>query len=232
MSRPHGSSRYWRRLPGRRTWTARERACRARTSCACWIRCPSTRHPTTRTRSFYFDQDKDQFLWLLTRGLLINEGTGTARVRLDGEAQFIDGTSPFTGDRQIETPPAVGTPQHREYLLRPGEVALFEWGYGHRLADWADAYDYPNRPDPSGRCFLTVTILDFQDNGVVDHIYIELAGRPIEPIPGKTAAWCLTRTPREALGTSIYPTRRTYRTEPHSDQPPPWVREQGRSDDG
>jgi hypothetical protein len=182
-------------------------------------------------QEFYFDQDKDQFLWLLTRGLLINEGKGTARVRLDGEAQFIDGTSPFAGDRQIVTPPAVGTPQHREYLLRPGEVALFEWGYGHRLADWADAYENPNRPDLSGRCFLTVTIFDFQENGVIDHIYIELSGRPIEPIPGKTAAWCLTRNPREVLGTSIYPTRRTYRTEPRTEQPPPWVREQSGSDD-
>jgi hypothetical protein len=183
-------------------------------------------------QEFYFDQDKDQFLWLLTRGLLINEGAGTARVRLDGEAQFIDGISPFTGDRQIATPPAVGTPQHREYLLRPGEVALFEWGSGLRLADWSDAYENPHRPDRSGRCFLTVTILDFQENGVIDHIYIELSGWPIEPIPGKTAAWRLACNPKEALGTSIYPTRRTYRTEPATPQTPPWVREQSGSDNG
>jgi len=189
---------------------------------------PKSKHASSDdpNQEFYFDQDKDHFLWLLTRGLLINEGKGTARVRLDGEAQFIAGTSPFTGEREIATPPAVGTPQHREYLLRPGEVALFEWGYGHRLADWADAYENPNRPDRSGRCFLTVTVFDFQENGVVDHIYVELSGRPIEPIPGKTAAWRLTRNPSEALGTSIYPTRRTYRNEPRDDQPPPWVQQQ------
>jgi hypothetical protein len=117
----------------------------------------------------------------------------------------------------------VGAPNRKEYLLQPGETALFEWGSGHPVKDWADAYNNPNGPDRKGRCFLTVTVFDFQENGIIDHIYIEVSGRPVEPIPGKGAARRIVEKPNRVIGTTVYPTRRTYRNEPNDNRPPPWA---------
>lgn len=172
---------------------------------------------------FVFDRDRQTFMWFQMRGLLINEGHGTARVRLDGEAQFVEGTSPYAQDEDIPVPPQVGTERNREYLLRPGDKAIFEWGYGHTLGEWADAYDNANPPNPLGACFLTVTVLDSYANGVIDHIYVEMAARPIEPVPGTIGQWHLTDDRFDNTGVVIYPTQRTYRAEGHDYPPAPWL---------
>ncbi len=84
---------------------------------------------------YYFNAQKPWFLWFCTRGVLINEGSGTARFRLDGSARVVAGESDLVGaGRHIPIPPRVGTDVFAdafpEYLLRPGDVALFEWGTG------------------------------------------------------------------------------------------------------
>lgn len=175
------------------------------------------------SQHFVFDRDKSWFMWFRANGALVNEGAGTARVRLDGEAHFIEGRSHLHRDVDIQLPPSVGTPDRKEYLLRPGEVALFEWAYGHTLEEWADAYEHPNPPNPLGAGFLTVTVFDYFEHGVVDYIFIETGARPIVPVPNTRGQWMVPHEREEVpIGLTVYPTRRTYRSEPREDVAPPW----------
>ena len=173
---------------------------------------------------FVFDRDKDWFMWFRANGVLVNEGSGTARVRLDGEAHFIEGRSSLIRtDRNILSPPSVGTIDRNEYLLRPGDVALFEWAYGHTLEEWADAYENPNPPNPNGASTLTITIFDYFEHGVVDYIYIETGGRPVIPVPNTRGQWTVPHEQAEVeQGMTVYPTRRTYRSEPRVEVALPW----------
>jgi hypothetical protein len=158
------------------------------------------------------------------RGVLTNEGAGTARVRLDGEAQFVEGKTTLLPDHgDIAVPPAVGTKNRQEYLLRPGESAVFEWGYGHTLGEWADAQAHPNPPNSNGACFLTIAVFDSFEHGVIDHIFIEMAGRPLVPVPGALGQWKILEQSEEAeLGITVYPIHRTYRAEGWTGVTPPW----------
>lgn len=173
---------------------------------------------------FVFDKDKHWFMWFRVNGVLVNEGASTARVRLDGEAHFIEGsTSLLPAEHAIPTPPSVGTPDRKEYLLRPGEAALFEWAFGHTLEEWADAYENADPPNPYSYGQLVVTVFDYFEHGVVDYIYIETGGRPLLPVPGARGQWMVPHEKTDVdLGMTVYPTRRTYRTEPRNDAPPPW----------
>ncbi|WP_152603629.1 hypothetical protein [Amycolatopsis rifamycinica] len=174
---------------------------------------------------FVFPRDENWFMWFRINGVLVNEGAGTARVRLDGEAHFIEGSSPLIPrESNIPVPPPVGTLDRQEYLLRSGESALFEWAYGHPLKEWADAYENPNPPNPFSAAFLVVTVFDYFEHGVMDHIYIETGCRPIVPVPNAHGQWTVPQDSAEvAQGLTVYPTRRTYRSEPRGDmKPPPW----------
>ncbi|USX54115.1 hypothetical protein [Lentzea sp. HUAS12] len=180
----------------------------------------------TPATPFVFDGQREWFMWFKMRGVLINEGSGTARVRLDGEAQFVEGSSELlpTSGSTMPPPPAVGTPDRNEYLLRPGQSAVFEWGYGHTLGEWADAFENPSPPNPRGACFLTVTVMDYFEHGVIDHIFIEMAGRPIRPIPGALGQWGVPEDRSQAeLGIVVYPLQRTYRSEGWNGLEPPWA---------
>ena len=173
---------------------------------------------------FVFDRDKHWFMWFRVNGVLVNEGASTARVRLDGEARFIEGsTSLLPAEHAIPTPPSVGTPDRKEYLLRPGEAALFEWAFGHTLEEWADAYENADPPNPNSYGHLVVAVFDYFEHGVVDYIYIATGGRPLVPIPRTQGQWMVPHERTEVdLGMTVYPTRRTYRTEPRNDALPPW----------
>lgn len=173
---------------------------------------------------FVFDRDKYWFMWFRVNGVLVNEGASTARVRLDGEAHFVEGRSTLLpGEHVIPTPPSVGTPDRNEYLLRPGEAALFEWAFGHTLEEWADAYEHADPPNPYSYGQLVVTVFDYFEHGVVDYIFIETGGRPLTPVPRTQGQWTVPPDKAEVdLGMTVYPTRRTYRMEPRNDAPPPW----------
>ncbi|MEV6908321.1 hypothetical protein [Amycolatopsis sp. NPDC051071] len=180
----------------------------------------------TSAKPFVFDGQRGWFMWFKMRGVLVNEGHGTARVRLDGDAQFIEGRSSLLPNqtRNTPVPPAVGTVDRNEYLLRPGESAIFEWGYGHTLSEWADAFENPNPPNPNGSCKLGVTVFDYFDHGVIDHIFIEMAARPIKPVPGAHGQWTVPHERSEAeLGMTVYPLHRTYRSEGWKGVEPPWT---------
>lgn len=154
---------------------------------------------TETATSFLFDRDRNAFLWFRLTGVLENEGAGSAFVRLDGEAHF-DGHT-----------------QGEQVLIRPGQLLGFEWGTGLTLGDWADQYgNY--RP---GRNALIITALDFREHGVIDHVYVELGGRALEPEPGVTGGWRVTAP--DHLNVVVYPSRRTYRWEwPEERRPAPW----------
>lgn len=172
---------------------------------------------------YIFDEQRSWFLWFRTRGVLLNEGRGTARVRLDGDARFIAGSSELVNDREIKMPPRVGAPNRKEYLLRPGDVALFEWAYGHPLSDWADAYEHSHPPNPKGACFLSIVVFDWLSNGTTDHIFVVLAARPIESIPGRQGQWHLTNSVDDNVGLTVYPSVRTYQAESEVPPQPPWL---------
>lgn len=161
---------------------------------------------------YYFDEQASWLLWFRTRGVLVNEGRGTARVRLDGDARFIAGTSTLLGsESEIPVPPQVGAPINQEYLLRPGDRALFEWGYGHPLSEWADARENPDPPNPHGACFLVVTVFDWLSSGVIDHHYTLLQARPIQPVPGRQGQWQIISETGYDVGLVTFPPQRTYR---------------------
>ncbi len=148
--------------------------------------------------SFVFDRDRGYLLWFQARGVLHNEGAGSARVRLDAEAH-LDGHN-----------------QWDEVLVRPGDTRSFVWGTGLTLADWADLHGRAVR----GRNTLTVTVLDFQEHGTIDHVYLELGGQPIEPEPGVQSGW---RIAENNMAVTVYPIRRTYRWEwPDNRRRTPW----------
>lgn len=151
-------------------------------------------------RHITFDRDRPHFLWFLLEGVVENEGLGSARVRLDGEAQF---EGHHVGDQVV---------------LRPGDRKAFKWGTGLSLGDWAAQYDQPQ----AGKIIMTIISVDHQEHGVIDHVYVEMGGRPIEPEPGVASGWRVSSTPSMAV--TVYPTRRTYRWDwPHDIRPTPWA---------
>ena len=163
------------------------------------------------TELYQFDAHKSWFLWFRTRGVLINEGKGTARVSIGRAARFIEGESRLLGQEVLHVPPRIGTDLFPEYILRPGEKALLEWGDGHTLGDWADARDNPDPPNPHGACILRITVFDWLSSGVVDHHYVLLQGRPIWPVPNMQGQWRLLNSPHMEVGLTSYPPNRTYR---------------------
>ncbi|MDG6101380.1 hypothetical protein Daura_40050 [Dactylosporangium aurantiacum] len=157
-------------------------------------------------RLFPRNEERTRLLWFQTRGVLINEGATTARVRLADEAQFVEATT-----------------AKRERLLRPGEVALFEWGAGHTIAEWAVARERPDPPNPLGACFLTITVFDSFEHGIFDHIHVVMSGRPIVPVDDSFDEVRLASLESEAeMAVTVFPTRRTYRSDGVRRDPLPW----------
>nr|BFE57801.1 hypothetical protein GCM10020063_023270 [Dactylosporangium thailandense] len=169
-------------------------------------RCLAQAEAASPAQVFARNGERKGLLWFQTRGVLINEGVTTARVRLDEDAQFVEAAA-----------------AKRERLLRPGEVALFEWGAGHTIAEWADAREKPDPPNPLGACFLTITVFDSFEHGIFDHIHVVMSGRPIVSVDGSFDEVRLASRESEAeMGVTVFPTRRTYRTDGPRRDPLPW----------
>ena len=162
--------------------------------------------PASPARLFARNGERTQLMWFRTRGVLINEGATTARVRLDDEAQFVETTA-----------------ARKERLLRPGEVAPFEWAAGHTIAEWAVAREQPDPPNPLGACFLTITVFDSFEYGIFDHIHVVMSGRPIVPVDDTFDEVRLASREAEAeMEITVFPTRRTYRSDGVRRDPLPW----------
>ncbi|WP_433218461.1 hypothetical protein ACQP00_12535 [Dactylosporangium sp. CS-047395] len=157
-------------------------------------------------RLYARDAERNTPLHFRTDGILINEGATTARVRLDEQAHFQD--------------PA---PARRERLLRPGEVARFTWTAGHTIAEWADARENPDPPNPLGACFLTITVFDNFEHGIFDHIHLAMSGRPIVAVdPSFDEVRLASHESEAAMAVTVFPTRRTYRFDGPRRDPLPW----------
>jgi hypothetical protein len=163
---------------------------------------------------FVFPVDAQQLLWFRMSGTLTNEGATTARVRLGGEAQFVAGRS--EEGVAVHVPLGLGSGVTKTYALRPGQTACFEWAAGLTLGRWAEASASPQ----GGRGFLEITVTDSREHGVIDHIFVLIAGRPLQPDPQRDGQWRLVGP--ESLGLTVYPTRRTYRWDWPTTQEPPW----------
>ena len=151
---------------------------------------------------FIFDRDRGLFLWFLLRGTVRNEGVGSARVRLDGEANFNM------------------RPQGAEVVMKPGDELMFQWGIGLTAGEWADRVT----SGQSARGFLSVTVMDYQEHGVIDHAYVEFGARPLQPTAQQQGLWAYSASD-EHFGTTVYPLQRTYRWEwgKGGPKPPPWA---------
>jgi len=137
-------------------------------------------------------------------GTVRNEGAGSARVRLDGEAHFS------------------GYGQGAEVVFKPGDQLIFEWGEGHTTGEWA-ARVLTGQP---ARGFLVITSMDYQEHGVIDHAYVEFGARPLQPTAQQQGLWAYSAD-QEQFGVVVYPVQRTYRWEwgQGGPKPPPWARD-------
>lgn len=159
---------------------------------------------------FIFPAESGYAMWFRMRGILVNEGKATANVHLDRLARFIEGASPLLGGAHVAVPPQVGCPGEHQYALRSGETALFEWGAGKPLKDWACARMQYSADNPSGICWLDITVTSF-DASVVDKIYVSLRAAPIERVPNRDGHWKLLDHSSDVHVSSA--SRRAYRIE-------------------
>lgn len=173
---------------------------------------------------FYLQEHQNWALWFRVRGLVINEGEGTARVRLDDGAYFVESSSPFLPTAGlVQVPPLVGSIDRQEYLLRPGDYGVIEWDCCGDLGVWASAYQNLDSMRRSGVCVLTISIADSFEQGIVDTIFVEVFGRPLEPIKRVADQWRVRRNLEEAqIGVKVYPTQRVYWTESGRVAVPSW----------
>lgn len=142
-------------------------------------------------QEFAFPQDASTFVWFHGDGLLVNEGTSSALVRLYGEAEFTEGVNPL--DRShLPIPYLVGDGITAEAILPPGGAAQFRWASGHAVKEWADAGDSPNPPRPEGAIWLTVAVFDAQHTSVIDTLEAVFQPTPITRAPGREGLYRLT----------------------------------------
>lgn len=156
-------------------------------------------------------------LYFLVEGEFINDGKSSARIRMTGAAHF---DTELLRTPHLKVGPITAGHQE-EYLLLPGKSIHFSWSVSHTLKDWADAYHNPVPPNPHGACFMEVIVTDDFAEGVVDHIYLEMSGRPIQPIEGDGGRWRFSGPP--SMVATSYPIVRTYRHEGQEGLEPSWI---------
>lgn len=164
---------------------------------------------------FVFDQDRDKYLWFHGRGLLVNEGHTSARVRLGNGQRFVPGASPLSKNYDVELPVMVGS-NPPVAVLPPGGRALFEWAAGHTLREWAEAAEKPQLKLPGGSMWFWITVFDLREMGVIDTQVVHLKPDPLSRVPSKTGHWQVKSA--EEFGEILFPlpTRRNYMHEGNS----------------
>lgn len=140
---------------------------------------------------FVFDRDRSTFLWFYGRGLLVNEGRSSARVRLTGAqggTQFVEGTSELAGGEPVGLPQMDGGPSSFS-ILPPGGRALFEWSGGHTVGEWADAVEHQGVPAPTGSIWFWVEVFDMRSMGVIDTLMMHFRPEVVHRVPGAQGTW-------------------------------------------
>ena len=68
---------------------------------------------------------------------------------------------------------------------------------------------------------MEVIIRDYLENGVIDHIHLEMSGRPIIPVERDEGRWKYGK--EDSIVVTSYPIHRTYRQEGWKGLTPPWM---------
>lgn len=159
-------------------------------------------------------RDKDNRMYVGVTGTLINEGKGTARISLNGYADWISEED----DEPLLTGPL---PKFSgEHILRPGEQIRFHWSDSHTIEEWTDSFLNASPPNPRGACFMEIIVHDYFKEGVVDHIFLEMSGRPLVPVDGDNGHWKVPDKPEFAAVS--YPIERAHLRENNYKITPPW----------
>ncbi|WP_405407409.1 hypothetical protein [Streptomyces sp. NBC_01124] len=162
-----------------------------------------------------FPESAERSMWFVVHSVLINEGASTARVRIMGDGQFIEGESPLLPGQVLTVPPLSSAARREDYLyqmhiLRPGQSALIRWAAPMSVAAWTANHDHGVPPEAG----VTVESFDHAAHGVTDRIKLSIIARVLQPVPGRDGHWALTTIePREA-DVVVWPTEREYRSEP------------------
>jgi hypothetical protein len=143
---------------------------------------------TIETKRFYRDTNGDWLMWFRGRAVVINEGVTTARVRVNGEHRWIESTegAEFDG-KYVAKPNPVNSLDRQEYLIRPGQAAMFEWGAGHKIRTWIDLSDKLQ----SAEILVSIDVASFVNNGIVDEIKFIVGARPFIAGSGGANDWIL-----------------------------------------
>lgn len=118
------------------------------------------------------------------RGTLVNEGSESFRVALQG-VTFTSASSKLCAN-DVAMPP-IANPFNSMYLLRPGEMAVFDWWAGGTLDNWVDAYNGDERcqeaTDGTFICFPGTA------NSPVTYIILRLYSKPPKPDEHNANSW-------------------------------------------
>lgn len=160
-------------------------------------------------------KDKDKRMYVGVTGTLINEGKGTARVHLNGYTDWIIDED----DEPLLMGPLPA--KQSQHILRPGEQVRFHWTDSHTIEEWADSFTNPSPPNPRGACFMEIIVHDYFEEGVIDHIFLEMSGRPLVPVDGDNSHWKVPDRPEFAAVS--YPIKRAHLREDNHKVVPSWL---------
>lgn len=139
-------------------------------------------------RELAFPDNANDLIWYRGIGVVVNEGTSSAAVRIDTESRFVEGKNPLDG-RDLKLPYMAGDEISPEAILPPSGAALFEWAQGHTAREWANAVSHPEPPNPYGSVWITITVFDAQRSAVIDTLEAIFIPTPLSASPGREGLW-------------------------------------------
>ncbi|MEV6241023.1 hypothetical protein [Lentzea sp. NPDC051838] len=159
---------------------------------------------------FYLTEHGHWFMWFAGFGHVINEGVTTARVRLNGEMEFVKHDLKVSARAFASYPLSeaerINNPERNEYLVPPKTTAMFRWAVGCPVREWAEKHDAPHAAGGS----FSVDVWSYGDAGVLDSFTTEFSARPLIPGRGGENHWTLADNPAEKLGVVTYPMKRQW----------------------
>jgi hypothetical protein len=117
-------------------------------------------------------------LILQAEGVISNEGKNTVIVTFSGCFRFRD-----TAVQGADWGPVAAS--SRQCPMAPGERIEFQVEGQLSVEQWVAGHDGADVPTVTAEIILDDTV----DNGVIDTWTVELGGRPLAPVPGKTNVW-------------------------------------------
>lgn len=147
------------------------------------------------SREFHFPEDQYGFLWYRVRGVLKNEGPGSAYIVLDGDARIIKGESKIFPGESLEIPPltfSYDSPSFgyrgKSYILQSGRMALFEWAAGISMENlWERLKDEQPISDR-----LVVRARGHGEVSAWDSTEVEFGIPRLQEISGRQGSWKLS----------------------------------------